>query len=249
MVAAGCGGVGDAALAEDADESVSVASTESALTAEVADEVAQPVSTTAEQLASASSKRVPTHFTPSGCVAATQEGAKVTYVLTNCTGRYGLVTVSGTVIANYSRAANGGVQVLITSSALKANKATFDVNATVVATQSGTTKSAAVTTKANGTGPRGVALTRDGSYTVSFDTASECITVNGSWQTGVGARSSTTTVANYQKCKGTCPASGGSIVHDTARGGIVTVLYDGDATAAWSTSTGRSGTFDLICSK
>lgn len=249
LFALACGaGTTEADSAEDADESVSVTSVESALTAEVSDEVAQPQSATADALATSAAGRVPTHFTPSGCAVAVQAGTKVTYTLTNCTGRYGLVSVSGTVVATYSRANGGAVKVVVTSTGLKANEATLDVNATVLASQTGTTKTAEVTSSASGTGSRGVTLTRNGTYPVTYDLETECITVNGSWKTGVGTRDSTTTVSNYARCKGAC-ATSGSIVHEAVRGPIVTIAYSGASTAAWSTSGGRSGSLDLRCSK
>ena len=248
LVAVGCGGTTDSAVAEDADESVSVTSTESALTTSLSDEVAQPASATADQLAAGATVRVPKAFTPSSCVTAVQAGPKVTYTLVNCTGPYGLVNVSGTLVATYSRASTGGVQVLITGTGLKANKAVIDVNATVIATQAGSTRSASVTGTASGSGPRGISLSRDGQYTITYDSETSCATVNGSWKTDVGARSSTTTVSNYGRCKGACPTSG-TIVHDTPRGGAVTVTYSGGETASWTTSTGRSGTVNLLCAK
>ena len=249
IAAAGCvGASSDSAVAEDADESASVTSTESALTAELSDEVAQPMSATTEQLAADATVRVPKAFLPSSCVVAVQAGPKVTYTLTNCTGPFGLVTVSGTLVATYSRTNSGAVQAVITGTGLKANKSTIDVNATVIATKSGSTKSADVTSSASGTGPRGIALSRDGQYTVTYDSETSCATVNGSWKTDVGSRSSSTTVTNYARCKGACPTSG-TIVHDTPRNTSVTVTYSGAETAAWSTSAGRSGTVNLACSK
>ncbi len=248
MVAVGCGGTTDSAIAEDADESVSVTSTESALTSELSDEVAQPASATTEQLAADATTRVPKAFSPSSCVTAVQAGPKVTYTLVNCTGPYGLVTVSGTLVATYSRASTGGVQVVITGTGVKANKAIIDVNATVISTQAGSTRSASVTSTASGSGPRGIALSRDGQYTVTYDSETSCATVNGSWKTNVGARTSTTTVTNYARCKGACPTSG-TIVHDTPRSTAVTINYSGAETAAWTTSTGRSGTVNLLCAK
>ncbi len=249
LVTLACGaGSSEAESAQDADESVSVTSVESALTAEVADEVAQPQSATADALATSAAARVPTHLTPSGCVVAVQAGNKVTYTLTNCTGRYGLVSVSGTVVATYTRSSTGGVQVVVTSTGLKANQVTLDVNATVIASQTGNTKQADVTSAASGTGPRGVTLTRNGTYVVTYNLETECLTVNGSWKTGVGARESTTAVTGYTRCKGSCPTSG-AIVHETARGPIVTLAYSGAASAAWSTSGGRSGSVDLMCGK
>ncbi len=244
----GCGGGGESAAAEDADDSVNVTSNESALTAEMVDEVDQPDAATADQLAASAVTKVPAHFTPSSCVTAMQQGPKVTYTLTNCTGRYGLVSVTGVVTAVYSRAAGGGVDVVLTSTGLKANQATLDVNATVRATEAGSVRTAKVDSTTKGTGPRGTTLTHDGDYTVVYDRTTECLTVNGTWSTGVGTKSSTTTVTNFARCKGACPTSG-TIVHDTVRGSIVTVTYSGAATASWATSAGRSGTLSLMCQK
>jgi hypothetical protein len=128
-------GTSELADAEDADESVAVTSAESALTVTLSDEVAQPVSATAEDLAAAAAARVPGTMTTPSCVTATRMGATVTYVLKDCTGPFGLVHVSGTLTAVYSRGMGGAVQVVITGNGIKANAATFDVNATVNATQ------------------------------------------------------------------------------------------------------------------
>ncbi len=249
LLAVACGRGVEADSAEDADESVSVTSSESALTTELSDEVTQPASTSTDQLASAAAARIATRFTPSGCVTSVVAGSKVTYTLTNCTGPYGLVSVSGTLVATYSRPSTnaGGVQVVITGSGIQANKATFDVNATVVASQNGSTKTANVTATSTGTGPRGVSLKRNGTYTVTFDSTTQCATVNGSWSTDVGAREATTTVTDYQRCKGTCAATG-TIVHSTLRGATVTVAYNGTSAASWSTTGGRAGTVNLLCS-
>jgi hypothetical protein len=249
LAAVGCGGSGvEAASAEDADESVSVTSTESALTSELSDEIAQPQSATTEQLATDAATRVPAAFTPQGCITSVRAGAKVTFTVVNCTGPYGLVNVSGTVVATYSRTSTGAAQVVVTATGLTANTLTLDVNATAISTQVGSIKTANVTSASSGTGPRGITLTRDGTYTVTYDSATACITVNGAWQTDVGARTATTTVSNFARCKGACPTSG-TLVHETVRGNTLTLTYSGGATAAWSTATGRSGSLNLICAK
>ncbi|MEW5738550.1 MAG: hypothetical protein AB1938_06460 [Myxococcota bacterium] len=245
LVFTACGRGQEADGAEDGDESATVTSAESALTAELSDEVAQPVSATGEALAQAAAARVPTRMTPSGCVVATQMGATVTYVLTNCTGPWGLVKVSGTLTVVYSRGMGGAVQAVVTGNGIKANNATFDVNATVNATQAAGVKRAQVTSQSTGTGPRGASLERQGSYTVTWDEASGCLTLDGVWETKVALRSWTTTVTAFKKCAGACPAAGGSIVVEAARL-TVTLTYDGSSTAAW-TANNRSGTVKLLC--
>jgi len=239
---------GDLDSAEDADESATVTSAESALTVELSDEVGQPVSATSEALAQAAAARVPTRMTPSGCVTATPSGATVTYVLTNCTGPWGLVKVNGTLTAVYSRGMGGAVQVVITGNGIKANNATFDVNATVNATQAAGVKRAQVVSQSTGTGPRGATIERNGSYTVTWDAATECLTLDGTWQTTVARRQASTVVTAFKKCAGACPAAGGSIVYTGAFGNVVTVTYDGSATAQWTSSANnRSGAVKLLC--
>lgn len=244
-VVTACGRGSEADGAEDADESATVTSAESALTAELSDEVAQPVSATSDTLAQSAATRVPTRMTPSGCVVATQAGATVTYVLTNCTGPWGLVKVNGTLTAVYSRGQGGAVQVVITGTGIKANSATFNVNATVTATQAAGVKRAQVVSQSTGTGPRGAAIERNGSYTVTWDAATECITLDGTWETTVGLRTWNTAVTAFKKCAGACPAAGGSIVVSATRL-TVSLSYDGSATAQW-TANNRSGTVKLLC--
>jgi hypothetical protein len=245
---AGCGRGVEADSAEDADESVTVSSTESALTAELSDEVSQPMSSTPEQLAMSAVTRVGRRLSPQGCATSTQTGATVVYTLNDCTGPYGLVKVTGTLTAAYSRAAGGGVQVAITGTGVKANDATMDINSTVVATEANGVKTANVTINGSGTGPRGASLTRKGSYVVTYDSAAECITLTGTWETGTARVGASTAVSNFKRCKGACPAAGGTITHTLARNEVVTLTYDGSAVATWTSSAqGRSGTVNLRC--
>ena len=233
--------------AEDADESVTVSSTESALTSTMTDDLGQPMSATGDDLAQAAATRIGARLQPQGCVVATRTGNTVTYVFTNCTGPYGLVKLNGTVVAVYTPHAGGGVQAVVTSTGFKANEATFDLNATVIGTETNGVKKAQVTARSEGTGPRGGTFTRDGAYTATYDPASECVTLDGSWQTKAGLRQGSTVVAGYQRCKGSCPAAGGSITHTNARGGATVLTYDGSATATWTTAAGRTGTLALRC--
>lgn len=244
-----CGGAAsEASDAEDADESVAVTTAESALSAELSDEVAQPVSMPAEEVANAAATRIASGVQPAGCLTKTVVGSTVTYVFNNCTGRYGLVKVTGTITAVYSRATGGGIQVVATGKGMKANNVTFDLQATVKATQTGNVKKAEVVSDSTGSGPRGAAVVRQGNYTATYDAETGCVTLDGTWETTVALRKATTTVTNFKTCKGQCPAAGGSISHKSIRNVVVTVTYDGTATAAWTSSpNNRSGTVKLLC--
>jgi hypothetical protein len=244
-----CGPSEEITNAEDGDESASVTSHESALTAELSDEVTSPVSTTPEALAQAAATRVGSHLVPASCFTKTVVGATVTYTMNDCTGPWGLVHLTGTITAVYSRATTGGVAVAITGAGIKANNATLDLNANVVAAEVNGVRVANVTTEAKGTGARGLALTRKGAYVAKYDPTAQCITVDGSWTTTTGLRSASTTIANYTRCKGACPAAGGTLVHTGVRNTAVTVTYDGTSTAAWASSNGRAGNVPLMCGK
>lgn len=248
VMLAGCGaGSDELSNAEEADDSAATTSAESALTSELSDEVAQPQSASPETLATDATMRVGSHLQPAGCLTTTVSGATATYIFNDCTGPYGMVHVTGTVTAVYSWAPGGAVNVVLSGSGIKVNGATIDLNATAEAKQTGTVKSVEVVTNADGTGPRGNSISRDGVYTVTYDAGSSCITVAGTWTTRVGARSASTVVSGYQRCAGACPEAGGSIVHTTARDNVISVSYDGSAEAAYSTSRGRSGLVPLRC--
>lgn len=248
VLSAACGRLQELDDAEDADESVDVTSAESALTSTLSDEVSQPMSATPTELAMSAATRVGGLLKPQGCATQAVNGNTVTYTITNCTGPYGLVKMNGVITAVYTRAAGGGVQVVLTSTGFKANEATLDLAATVVATQSNGVKTANVTADSKGTGPRGVEVTRTGTYTVAYDTAAECVTVDGTWTTKAGARTASTVVSGYKRCKGECPKAGGKIVHTNGAraASAVTLTYDGSAIAKWSVAN-RSGTVNLRC--
>lgn len=243
-----CGRGEELDSAEDGDESAVVTSSESALTSELSDEVSQPMSAAATDVAAAAATRVGSHMQPAGCLTTTVSGATVTYVFNDCTGPYGMVHLTGTVVGVYSRPAGGGVQGVFTSTGFKVNAAVIDLNSTVNARQANGEKTADVVTDTSGTGPRGNQFTRNGAYTVTFNPTTECVSLNGTWTTKSGVRTSSTTVSDFTRCKGQCPAAGGTIVNTNPRT-VVTLTYDGSGTASWTTANGRTGTVTLQCSK
>jgi hypothetical protein len=237
----------EARNADDADESASVTSAESAVSAEFADEVSKPVSVSAADLAQAAATRVGSHLQPAGCLTTRVTGSTVVYTLADCAGPYGLVHLTGTITAVYSHLASGAVQVVLTGTGIKANRSILDLDATATATLAAGIRSAVVVCDSSGTGPRGNTVSRHGEYTATYDSTSECIGIDGTWTTTSGPASASTVVTAYRRCKGLCPQAGGSIVHTTVGARVVTLSYDGSTTASWSTSGGRSGTVALVC--
>lgn len=188
-----------------------------------------------------------TNWQPSSCVTATQNQNVVSYALNNCTGPYGLVHVTGTVVVTYT-VNTGGIHADAVSTGLMVNGATMNLNSHADYTVTGSAKKLVVTTQGSGTGAFGNAITRAGGYTLTWDDASQCGALDGAWSTTIGSDTWSTSITNYAQCKAHCPSSG-TLSHT---GGIskltVTVTFDGSADAKWSTSRGRSGTIALFCS-
>jgi Tfp pilus assembly protein PilV len=241
-----CGGVaGEAGYAAEALDSTDVSSTESALMATSNDALEGSSATTAESAAQTAATRWPTFYQPAGCATATYSGDTATFTLKDCTGRYGLVHVTGTVTVVYTKTATGWSGTA-SGVGLSVNGATVDLNANGTFSNANGVKTADIQSTSKGTGVRGNAFTRSGAYTASWD--GSCLTLDGSWMTTVNARHWTTTVSNFKRCTGMCPQAGSTV---TYTGGVlnlsVTITADGDNTANWSTSTGKMGTLTLFC--
>jgi hypothetical protein len=91
-------------------------------------------------------------------------------------------------------------------------------------------------------GGRGFEIEHDGDYTVSW--TDDCVTVEGAWSSSRGDLARSTT-ADVTRCRAACPT--GTVTRTTVRDDVIEISFDGDATASWSSSRGRSGTFALAC--
>jgi len=239
----------DEATADEALDSAEMTQAEGALIASGTedDSASADATFTAAGLTALAVARGAARFQPAGCATVSADGTTLTYTLTECTGRFGLAHVTGTLVATLTDT-SAGVDVSVTSTGLKVNRATLDLTATAVLTDVAGTRKLVVATHGAGVGPRGTSFTRDGSYTATHDPATACLSLDGQWALeGQGGRGRSTTVTGLQRCDGMCPAAGGQIVHTGVRGRTVTVTFDGSAQAEWSSSAGRTGTVELTC--
>lgn len=179
---------------------------------------------------------------PPECVTATASGANVAVVFDNCTGPRGLRTIDGTLNLAFSAASGGGLQVDASASDFQLGGAIVELAATAIYTDDGTTQMLDVTTSTTGVGPLGYDFAHQGDYTVTWD--GTCASVDGAWSTERGDRSRSTT-ADLTRCEAGCPS--GTVVRNTIDDRTITVTFDGSATATWSSSTGRSGSIELLC--
>ena len=180
------------------------------------------------------------------CVVGVPAGNVVTYTLTDCTGPYGYLKVSGNVVATYTLTDDFALAVDYKATGLQINNGVGDWNASVVRTQSGTTRTLNVTTDWKGYTADNKATSREGSYVATIDAAAKCLGLAGSWTTRIGLVAWDTDVADLNVCQGECPADGGVV---TWSAGVrqTTLSYDGSDVASWSNEKGNSGTVNLAC--
>lgn len=240
LSAVACGGSADADEIDTSSDAIEGTSDTQALVSTTLDPVA--AATTPEAAATMAVAAAPTYYQPAGCVVATAAGTTATYQFTNCRGPYGLVSLNGTLTAQYVSRSVSGWTVHVTGS-LQANSTTLRPDATVAVSSAGATRTATVTVAGSGTGRRGVTYSNRGTYTASWD--GTCFGINGSvTSTSDAAGSVTFTASNYRRCRGECPAAGGALSVSGASGST-TITYSGGATA---TVTGRrTTTVRLYC--
>ena len=244
----GCGGaaaggtdVGNASAALDSSDATS---TESALYITTTDGTESAA--TDNDAATAASASVKSWYQPASCVVAVAVGNVVTYTLTDCSGPWGLAHVSGVATVTYT-VRSDGIHAAITANALAVNGASLDFDSQAVYSVSGSHKQLSVSSDGSGTGARGYGITRKGDYTASWNTSTECATLDGAWSTTIGTAVWSTTVAGYARCKSACPTAGtithtGGLSHET-----LTLKFDGSADAGWSSTRGDSGSVVLFC--
>lgn len=242
LLLAACGGSAaiatDGENAADSADTASVTASMSSLTTDGVDASA----TTAAAAATSAQVKAMALLSPQGCATAQVVGSTVNYTLTGCSGPYGLLNVTGAVSATYAVAA-GTVTVTLSGANLKANGSTVNLNATAVVTGAAGSRQAMVTSSTSAQTARGRTITHSGSYTAGWD--GTCLTLSGAFTTQIGLIGWSTSVTNYKRCQGMCPASG--VVVITAGNNTATVTFAGGATVNYTDSRGDSGTVTLSC--
>jgi len=235
---------GDVAAAELASDSTGVSQAEGSMLASIVEgaEGASGVApATPEGVAAFIAMRAPTRFIPAGCATATRSGASVTLVFNDCTGPRGLRRVDGTITVN-AMAASSGIAITATGADVQIGQATIDFDTMATYSVANGAASLVVSTTSSGVGPLGRDIAHDGDYTVTW--TSTCVAIEGEWSTEAGDLRRSTT-ADLMRCLDECP--NGNITRNTFNNRTIEVTFDGTSTAKWSTSAGRSGTFQLAC--
>jgi len=205
---------------------------------------------TPEEAAQKAAERFEARMKPKSCASTQVTGATVVATVDDCNGSHGIVHMTGTITFVFSISGNDIISD-ITSTNLqvgsKRHRYTIDINSRAVRSTNDGTVTTSISTNGSGIGPRGVAFTRDGNYTVTYDTATGCRTINGSWTMLADDRTVTTTVTNLQRFGTDCPDSGSKVVLDNGSGGSIEMTYDGTGTVKWNRGGIKSGTLKLSC--
>ncbi len=202
------------------------------------------VAATPEQIALRIATNVAVRWNPSSCATVQTNGANITITYNNCTGPRGLVHVTGELDLTVSVSTAGVISVHGASPSLQVNGADLVVNLDATYATTATGHTLTVATMGAGTGPLGNAVDHTGNYTITWDTASQCRSIMGHWQTDIGTRERSND-ADLSRCAGSCPT--GTLTHHFLGGASITVTFDGTKVAKWTASTGKSGTVNLTC--
>jgi len=183
-------------------------------------------------------------FTPSSCLTVTPSATAIRAVFKDCTGVHGLVHVTGELDLAISVTTQGAISVHGTSTDLKVGGADLAIDATATYSSQGASRELMVETSGSGTGPLGNTVDHEGSYTVSWDSSTQCRSITGEWSTDIGLLTRSTQV-DMSRCGTGCPT--GTVIHKFLGDRTITVTFDGTATASWVGSAGASGTVKLSC--
>jgi hypothetical protein len=186
---------------------------------------------------------------PSSCRTIEQNGNAITVTYNDCAGPRGLRHVNGQLVLTVQIKQDGSIAVHGTSGNMTINEAHLVVGVDALYTTSGTTHTLDVMTSGSSVGPRGTELDHVGDYTVTWDSSTQCRTLDGAWATEAtlvdGRTASRSTVADLERCIGGCPT--GTLSRTFRNGVTLNITFDGTSTAQWQTSDGRSGTKQLPC--
>jgi hypothetical protein len=187
--------------------------------------------------------RLAARFVPAGCATSTTTSSSLTVRFAGCTGPRGLRSVDGTLTLAITAVTPTSFTATATATDFQIGRATVDLDLKATYAATGSSYTLSVESNSTGVGPFGHQLDASGSYLATWDAS--CTSVNGSWSTALDGRAGSTQV-DLRRCVDSCAV--GTVTRTTRDGRVITMTLDGN-TAAWSSSTGRSGTVLLRCGR
>lgn len=241
-------------LAEDGTDSSDIESTASALTATTTLSTSATAFDQPIRAALAAKISTKSFFLPADCVTSEidpNDAATVIHQFKACTGPWGLVRVTGKLTVHYAATTfegNPALELEVTGDALQIRKATADFHATAIVSAKDADRTMVYKSQLSGTTQRGRPLSRTVDWRESWKVGEQCLAVDGTADGSVGGREIKTTVANYQRCRGECPAAGGTItVENLKTNEKVSIEYTGGPTAHVSQNDQPAQDVSLAC--
>jgi len=190
-------------------------------------------------------------FKPAGCATSERVGNVVTHTFVHCTGPFGRHVIDGKIIATFTNANAGGIDVESHGDGLS-----IDGSPATMTSHGHITFESGVRTfvhdgEWSGTSLKGFAVHHVGHHVVTFDPATQCVSRDGNGTTTVsrpeGDRVHTHSISGYVRCDDACPKSG-TLVWTNAKGLSLKLEFLPDGEAQLTTRRGRVFDIPLFCS-
>lgn len=172
---------------------------------------------------------------PEGCAKKTRAGAVVTLEMTGCTGPFGKVEITGSLVATFTNPSADLVQVeIVASEGTTANGRAFSYAATGDVRFDGDRRFVTYRGSSSGTTKRGRDFATTTDIAIVADVETHCAKLSGASKGKVARHEIDLTLEGFEGCRDACPSAG------TARARVdgplvanatVEVVFDGSSTA------------------
>ena len=191
-------------------------------------------------------------FIPAGCVTTVKALNVLTYTFNDCTGPFGLVHVSGKLVATFTPSTSAdSVVVAVASEGLTLNQLPVSQQATAVIGYVGLYRNLTWKGSFAGRNAKGLDIVHTADYVVAADTVSGCVEVKGAASTDIGARGVETFTTDYRRCgnSGVCPEAGTITATGRVSGLTISVTYLGAGQAELTGPGGKTYEYTLAWCK
>ena len=189
----------------------------------------QTVATLVEQ-------RTPLYFEPAGCLVTSRDSASVTFSFDACrTGAFGLIALSGEMVATYSVDESSVGVSLATSPELELGTTRIVLESESLLTLNGSSSTLVGNGRYQAMRPLAPDIDHTSTYQATYESNTQCLHLDGTATTLFDADAGVeTSLTDYLRCgpRGTCPTSGELILTRLPdRDRTLTLEFDDDRSA------------------
>ncbi|MBX3220100.1 MAG: hypothetical protein KF795_06235 [Labilithrix sp.] len=189
----------------------------------------------AEDAAKAVLERPLRGIRPEGCAKKTRAGEVVTLEMTRCTGPFGKVEITGSLVATFSKPSADVVEVaIVASQGTTANGEPFSYAATGDVRFDGDRRFVTYRGSSSGTTKRGRDFATATDVSIVADVTTHCAKLSGASKGSVGRYELDLTFEGFEGCRDVCPSAGTArarVDGPLVKNASVEVVFDGSSTA------------------